>query len=142
MVVVVKGLLEEWGVVDIFVNNVGIMVDGFFLCMKFEQWQLVFDINFIGIFVLIKEIVKGMICCCYGCIVQIFLVVGFMGNFGQMNYVVLKVGFIGFLKLLVCEIGGCGVMVNVVVLGYIEMVMMEQIIDKVCEELVFVIVFG
>lgn len=69
----------------------------------------------------------------YGCILNVFLVVGLQGNFGQSNYVVIKVGVIGLIKVWVCEFGCCGVMVNVVVLGFIVIEMINIILEKVLE---------
>lgn len=53
------------------------------------------------------------------------LVFGSWGIGNQVNYVVFKVGVIGMVCLIVCELLKVNVIVNVVVLGYID-------IDMIC----------
>lgn len=100
--------------------------------MKDEEWNDIIEINFLFVFCLLKVVMCVMMKKCYGCIIIIGFVVGIMGNGGQVNYVVVKVGLIGFSKLLVCEVVLCGIIVNVVVLGFIEMDMICVLSDDQC----------
>lgn len=68
---------------------------------------------------------------CSGCIVNVLSVVVFVGNFGQVNYVVSKVGFIGLICVFVKEYGGCGIIVNVIVLGFIELDMIVKLFEDI-----------
>lgn len=113
--------------------------------MKDEEWNDIIEINFLFVFCLLKVVMCVMMKKCYGCIIIIGFVVGIMGNGGQVNYVVVKVGLIGFSKLLVCEVVLCGIIVNVVVLGFIEMDMICVLSDDQCVGIlvqVFVGCFG
>lgn len=113
--------------------------------MKDEEWNDIIEINFLFVFCLLKVVMCVMMKKCYGCIIIIGFVVGIMGNGGQVNYVVVKVGLIGFSKLLVCEVALCGIIVNVVVLGFIEMDMICVLSDDQCVGIlvqVFVGCFG
>lgn len=113
--------------------------------MKDEEWNDIIEINFLFVFCLLKVVMCVMMKKCYGCIIIIGFVVGIMGNGGYVNYVVVKVGLIGFSKLLVCEVVLCGIIVNVVVLGFIEMDMICVLSDDQCVGIlvqVFVGCFG
>lgn len=70
------------GLVDIFVNNVGIMCD-MMLC-KFDKvnWDVVICINFDFVFNMMKLVCDGMVECGWGCIVNILLVNGLKGLVG------------------------------------------------------------
>lgn len=138
--VVLDGIVKEFGVIIILVNNVGIICDNLLLCMKDEDWQVIFDINFISVFCIFKVVICGMMKVCKGCIINIVLVIGVIGNVGQVNYVVVKVGIIVFFKLLVKEIGLCGIIVNVVVLGFIDIDMIKVLLEEQCIGLVKLIV--
>lgn len=113
--------------------------------MKDEEWNDIIEINFLFVFCLLKVVMCVMMKKCYGCIIIIGFVVGIMGNGGQVNYAAVKVGLIGFSKLLVCEVVLCGIIVNVVVLGFIEMDMICVLSDDQCVGIlvqVFVGCFG
>lgn len=70
---------------------------------------------------------------CGGFIINMSFIVGMMGNVGQANYVVFKVGIIGFMKFVVKEMGLCNICCNVIVFGFIEIDMIESFDDKVKE---------
>lgn len=99
------------------------------LWMKEDEWGQVIDINLIFVFRMSKVCLWGMIKVKWGCIINVSLVVGLMGNVGQVNYSVVKVGLEGFICLLVREIGLCNIIVNVVVLGFIDIDMMKEFFD-------------
>lgn len=68
-----------------------------------------------------------------GFIINVFFIVGIIGNVGQLNYVVLKVGIIGFFKFIVKELGLCNVCCNVIVFGFIVMDMIDEFDEKICD---------
>lgn len=128
--VLIDVIVKEFGVLNVFVNNVGIMQDQFVMWMKDEDWDVVIDINLKLVFCLLCVVLCLMMKVCGGCIINIMLVVGLVGNLGQVNYVVVKVGVVGMMCVFVCEIGSCGIMVNCVVLGFIDIDMMKMLLEE------------
>lgn len=76
--------------------------------------------------------------CKLGCIVILLLVFGLVGNRGQVNYSVVKVGIIGVIKVLVLELVSCQIIVNCVVLGLIEIEMFNDEVVEYVFKLIFV----
>lgn len=58
--VVLKVIIDEFGGVDILVNNVGIICDNLLMCMKEEEWLDIMEINLMLIFCLFKVVLCGM----------------------------------------------------------------------------------
>ena len=128
-----KNVFEQFGRIDILINNVGITRDSTLKKMTPEQWQQVIDVNLTGVFYCTKIISEYMLQNNYGRIVNASSVVGIYGNFGQTNYVATKAGLIGMTKTLARELGRKGITVNAIAPGFIatEMVaaMPENVID-------------
>lgn len=53
----IKEVIFIFGLVDILVNNVGIICDNFFMCMKEDEWDDVININLKGVFLCIKVVI-------------------------------------------------------------------------------------
>jgi 3-oxoacyl-[acyl-carrier protein] reductase len=138
----VEALVEEWGKVDILINNAGILRDGQLVKVKDgeiqkrmtdEMFDMVIDVNLRGVFICTRAVTPYMIRQKGGVVLNATSVVGLYGNFGQTNYVATKSGVIGMTKVWARELGRFGVRVNAVAPGFIatEMVMAmpEKILD-------------
>ncbi|HBN06373.1 MAG TPA: 3-oxoacyl-ACP reductase, partial [Bacteroidales bacterium] len=90
-----KAVNDEFGRIDILINNAGITRDSSVKKMTVEQWQQVIDVNLSGVFYCSKIISEYMVVNGWGRIVNASSVVGLYGNFGQANYVATKAGLIG-----------------------------------------------
>lgn len=130
------------GLVEIFINNVGIICDIIFYCMCVEQWYDVININFNLVFNVICLVIEGMCCWGWGWVIQISLINGLKGQYGQVNYVVVKVGMYGFIILLVCENVGFGIIVNIILFGYVVIDMVMVVLDEVCVKIIVDILIG
>lgn len=108
-----------------------------------EDWDSVLCINFDGFYNVFNLLVMFMVWwCVVGCIVILVLVLGLIGNCGQVNYSVVKVGVIGVIKVLVLELVKCDIIVNCVVFGLIDIDMIEDVFVDEIFKLIFVCCVG
>ena len=131
----VKQVIEEFGNIDVLVNNAGITKDMLLMRMKKEDFEQVIDINLVGTFNVTKNVISHMLKARCGRIVNISSVVGISGNAGQTNYAASKAGIIGFTKSLAKEVASRGILVNAVAPGFIETSMTEVLKEEVKEEI-------
>ena len=116
----VKEIIDEFGKIDVLVNNAGITKDTLFLRMKEEDFKSVIDVNLVGTFNVTKNVVPHMMKAREGRIINISSVVGVSGNAGQANYSASKAGIIGFTKSLAKELASRNILVNAVAPGFIK----------------------
>ncbi|MGH2414858.1 MAG: 3-oxoacyl-[acyl-carrier-protein] reductase, partial [Microcystaceae cyanobacterium] len=135
----IKQALEQFGRIDVLVNNAGITQDTLLLRMKLEDWQAVIDLNLTGVFLCTKAVSKLMLKQRSGRIINIASVAGQMGNPGQANYSAAKAGAIGFTKTVAKELASRGITVNAVAPGFIATDMTH---DLAAEEILKFIPLG
>jgi 3-oxoacyl-[acyl-carrier protein] reductase len=120
-----KAVLDAFGKVDILVNNAGITRDQLLLRMKRADWEAVLATNLTAAYLLVQQVVGGMMRQRWGRIINITSVVGQMGQAGQANYAASKAGLIGLTMALARELGSRKVTVNAVAPGFIETAMIS-----------------
>ena len=126
--------LEQFGRVDVLVNNAGITRDGLLMRMSDDDWQKVIDTNLSGVFYTTRSAVKAMVKQKSGSIVNISSVSGVYGNAGQANYAASKAGIIGFTKSVAKEVGSRSITANVIAPGFIVTDMTSDLpTDKIVE---------
>ncbi|MCH2448667.1 MAG: 3-oxoacyl-[acyl-carrier-protein] reductase [Gracilimonas sp.] len=130
---VVNEIVEDWGKLDVIVNNAGITKDNLILRMTEEQWDDVITTNLKSIFNYSKAAAKPMMRNRGGSIINISSVVGISGNAGQSNYAASKAGIIGFTKSYAKELSSRNIRANVVAPGYILTDMTGELDEKVLE---------
>jgi 3-oxoacyl-[acyl-carrier protein] reductase len=123
----VQATLDQFGRVDVLVNNAGITRDTLLLRMKPEDWQAVIDLNLTGVFLCTRAVSKIMLKQRSGRIINVSSVAGLMGNPGQANYSAAKAGVIGFTKTVAKELATRGITVNAVAPGFITTDMTESL---------------
>lgn len=131
----VKEIIEEYGKIDVLVNNAGITKDTLLMRMKKEDFEDVIDTNLVGTFNVTKNVISHMMKARSGRIINISSVVGVAGNAGQTNYSASKAGIIGFTKSLAKEVGSRGILVNAVAPGFIETGMTDVLKEEIKEEI-------
>jgi 3-oxoacyl-[acyl-carrier protein] reductase len=136
MAVTGKQILEDFGKVDVLVNNAGVTRDGLFLRMSEADWDLVMNVNLKGAFNATKAFQRSILKQPGARILNVSSVVGLMGNAGQANYAASKAGLIGFTKSLAKEFSGRGVTVNAIAPGFIVTDMTGELTDEVKEKIV------
>ena len=122
-----KAISDEFGSVDILINNAGITRDNILIRMKAEEWDDIIDTNLSSVYRMSKAVLRGMTKKRYGRIISITSVVGAIGNAGQSNYAASKAGIIGFTKSLAREVGVRGITVNAIAPGFIETDMTDNL---------------
>jgi len=113
----VKKATERFGKVDILVNNVGWIVDQFFMEEKRDKWEKVVAINFWSMLNCTRAVMGQMVEQKSGVIVNIGSDAGRMGEFREVVYSGCKGGVIAFTKALAREVGKSGIRLNVVCPG-------------------------
>ena len=124
-----KIINDEFGVIDVLVNNAGITRDNLLMRMKDDEWNDIIDTNLTPIYRMSKAVLRGMMKKRAGRIINVGSVVGTMGNAGQANYAAAKAGVIGFTKSMAREVASRGVTVNTVSPGFIETDMTKALND-------------
>jgi len=127
---VLKAVSDEYGAVDVLINNAGITRDNILVRMKEEEWDDIINTNLSSVYRMSKAVLRGMIKKRSGRIISITSVVGAMGNAGQSNYAASKAGIMGFTKSLAREVGVRGITVNAIAPGFIETDMTDNLPEE------------
>ncbi len=133
---VIKQILEQYGPIDILINNAGITRDNLLLRMSEGDWDDVMDVNLKSVYNTCKGVVRPMMKAKKGKIINITSVVGLTGNSGQSNYSASKSGILGFTKSLAKELASRNICVNCIAPGFIETRMTDVLTDAQREQIV------
>ncbi len=129
----IQKVVDQYGRLDVVVNNAGITADSTLVKMTEEQWDRVIDVNLKGVFNVGQAAAKVMKEQNGGVILNASSVVGLYGNFGQTNYAATKWGVIGMTKSWAKELGKNKIRVNAVAPGFIMTPMTEKMPEKVLD---------
>ena len=100
----VKTALDNFGRVDILINNAGILRDKSFKNMDDSMWDAVIDVHLRGTYLVTKAVWKQLLAQAEGGrIINTSSTSGLIGNFGQANYGAAKAGIAGFTRVLALE---------------------------------------
>lgn len=129
-----KDVLEDFGNIDICVNNAGISRDNLLLRLTPEQWDEVINANLRSVYNLTKQVIRPMMKARAGSIINMSSVVGVSGNGGQSSYAASKAGVIGFTKSIALELGSRNIRCNAIAPGFIETDMTGYLKDGGADE--------
>ncbi|UXY17034.1 3-oxoacyl-ACP reductase FabG [Chitiniphilus purpureus] len=129
----VSDVKQQFGRIDVLVNNAGIVADAQLYKMSDEQFDRVIDINLKGVYNCARAVVDTMLEQGSGVILNASSVVGVYGNFGQTNYAAAKFGVIGFVKTWAKELGKKGIRANAVCPGFVATPILNGMPDKVIQ---------
>jgi len=121
---------QEFGKVDILVNNVGLFEAIKFTEMKMDDWKRYMALNLDSMYMYTYEILPGMLERGHGRIVNISSDAGKSGYSELVAYSAAKHGVVGFTRGLAKEVAGDGINVNAVCPGYIETDMHWAFLDQ------------
>jgi len=124
---IVHRIVEEFGRLDVLVNNAGITHDKTLRKMTDDDWMDVINTNLNSVYYSVSAAMPVMIEQRYGRIINISSFVGQAGNFGQANYGASKGGVIAFTKTAALELARYGITVNALAPGFTETDMLRQV---------------
>ena len=131
---VVKQIVEDFGRIDVLVNNAGITKDGLMMRMSEAQWDAVINVNLKSAFNYIHAVTPIMAKQRSGSIINMSSVVGVSGNAGQCNYSASKAGMIGLAKSIAKEMGPRGIRANCIAPGFIITDMTNQLSQEIKDQ--------
>jgi 3-oxoacyl-[acyl-carrier protein] reductase len=130
----VAEVIDEYGGLDVLVNNAGVTRDGLLMKMTEEDWDAVLDTNLRSVFAVTRAAIRPMMRQRSGRIVNMTSIAGLSGNAGQTNYAASKAGIVGFTMSLAKEVGSRGITVNAVAPGYIPTELTAALPEALLEE--------
>lgn len=130
----IKGIVKEYGRIDVLVNNAGITKDNLVMKMSETDFDSVIETNLKGTFNTIRHSARQMLKQRAGAIINIASVSGVLGNAGQANYSASKAGVIGLTKAIARELASRHIRVNAVAPGFVETEMVAQMPAQALEE--------
>ncbi|GMM28069.1 bifunctional hydroxyacyl-CoA dehydrogenase/enoyl-CoA hydratase [Martiniozyma asiatica (nom. inval.)] len=111
---ILKTAIDNWGRVDILINNAGILKDSSFKKMSEEQMNDVLNVHLHGAFKLTQLCWKYFKQQNYGRVIMTASPAGLYGNFGQANYSAAKLALVGFGETLAKEGYKNNIKVNII----------------------------
>jgi len=129
----VNQVLEDFGGLDILINNAGITKDTLLMRMSEEDFDQVIQVNLKSVFNMTKAVQRTFLKQRSGSLIHMSSVVGVKGNAGQANYAASKAGIIGFSKSIALELGSRNIRSNVIAPGFIETEMTQKLSEEVVQ---------
>ena len=111
---IVKTAMDNFGRVDIVVNNAGILRDKSFVKMTDADWDLIYKVHLIGTYTICKAVWPIMREQRFGRIVNVTSASGLYGNAGQSNYAAMKMAIVGLSTTLAKEGANRNIYTNVI----------------------------
>ena len=129
-----KDVMDDFGSIDVLVNNAGITKDGLLMRMSEEDFDSVMSINMKSVFNMTKAVLRPMLKARAGSIINMSSVVGVKGNAGQPNNSASKAAINGFTKPTALELGSRNIRCNSIAPGFIETEMTEALGEQTVKE--------
>jgi len=126
----ISDVINDFGSLDVLVNNAGITRDNLLMRINEAQWDEVIDVNLKSVFNTVKAATRNFMKQRSGSIINLTSVVGLKGNPGQANYAASKAGIVGFTKSVALELGSRNIRANAIAPGFIETEMTENLDEK------------
>ncbi|WP_224337808.1 SDR family NAD(P)-dependent oxidoreductase [Haloprofundus halobius] len=120
----VEEVVDEFGRIDILINNAGILIPGTTLSLSRDDWQRQLDVNLTAYFLTAKYALPHITGSDAGRIVNISSVNAHFGG-GGPAYASTKAGIVNFTRDLAMEVADDGVTVNTILPGVIKTPMQD-----------------
>ena len=116
----IQSIFDNWGHIDVLINNAGISYIGLLTDMSSAEWHNVLDTNLSSLFYTCHEIVPHMIRKQQGHIINISSIWGNVGASCEVAYSASKGGVNLFTKALAKELAPSNISVNAISCGVID----------------------
>jgi 3-oxoacyl-[acyl-carrier protein] reductase len=116
----VAAVREEFGRLDVFVNNAGVQKPQAITEMAVADWQHMMNVHLLGAFLCSRAVARVMIAQGSGCIIFTTSQLGYIGRARYTAYSAAKGGLITFMRALARELAPHGILVNSVAPGLID----------------------
>lgn len=104
--------MDQFGAIDVVVNNAGILRDVIFHKMTEADWDSVIAVHLKGSFNMAQAVAQQFKMQASGCFINFTSTSGLIGNFGQANYSAAKMGIVGLSKSLALDMARFNVRSN------------------------------
>ena len=130
---VVDETLENFGQIDVLINNAGISWGAMPEEMPLEQWQKVINVNLTGCFLCAQAVGREMLKRQSGSIINVASISGITSSANgpyYAGYVASKAGLIGLTRELAASWGRRGIRVNAIAPGFFHSRLADAVIDR------------
>jgi 3-oxoacyl-[acyl-carrier protein] reductase len=131
----VERVTEEWGRLDVLVNNAGVIRDDLFVRLEPEAWDAVLRTNLGGTYHFCRAAAFGMMRQRRGRIINVSSVAADHPKPGQANYAASKGAINSLTRALAAELACRNVTVNAIAPGFIETDMSAAVLQQAGEQL-------
>lgn len=125
----VQQVVEEFGRVDVLVNNAGMERAGALRKLTEADWDITLNVNLKGTFLCSQAVHGHMVANKHGRIINIASR-AWLGGAGQAPYSSAKAGVVGMTRTLAIELGRAGITVNCIAPGLIHTPMWDELPEK------------
>jgi len=131
----VSRTVEQFGKIDVLVNNAGVFIFAMVEDMTEKEWDLTFNVNVKGMFLCCKAVAREMTARkISGKIVNISSSAGLAGHVGYSAYCSSKRAVLAFTESLAKELGPFGINVNAICPGDTETHMLADEIKNIAAQ--------
>lgn len=130
----VQQAVDQWGRIDVLVNNAGIQYTALIEDFPVERWDAIIALNLSAVFHGTAAALPHMKKAGYGRIINIASAHGLVGSPHKAAYVAAKHGVMGLTKVTALETAGQGITCNAICPGWVRTPLVEKQISAIAQD--------